>query len=276
MLFLARNSRMRNTLCAGALSWWSRHYFFCTYVVSSLALTASNVTGHVCKCSGWWSGPVVRILHAQCSSYQGKQSTPPWFWTWPSLLSSSSAMLNSSTGNSAACSPDCPQRSMTCHLWLLSPASLVQFWVVPGCNDTSAHATLSAPLSATLEPFLHRSHPQNFCNGCPHSLAVHVHFICNRSNSQAAISMHLLVDKLNVPPVLLVAGISLLGSFSTFSFPSLKLLCHSKNQFLNIVSSPYTSWSNLSASVGVFPSRTRNFKLVRCSVVTVLQQKLRA
>ena len=39
---------------------------FCTFAASSLALTASNVAGHLCKYAGWRSGPVAAILCAQC------------------------------------------------------------------------------------------------------------------------------------------------------------------------------------------------------------------
>jgi len=42
--------------------------FYHTFVTSSLTLTASNVTGCPCKCAGWWSGPVARILRAQFPS----------------------------------------------------------------------------------------------------------------------------------------------------------------------------------------------------------------
>ena len=41
-------------------------------------------------------------------------------------------------------------------------------------------------------------HPQIFCNDSPHLLAVHVQLICNHSNSQVVISMHLLTDKLDI------------------------------------------------------------------------------
>ena len=41
-------------------------------------------------------------------------------------------------------------------------------------------------------------HPQIFRNDCPHPLAVHAKLICNHSNSQAATSMHLLMDKLDI------------------------------------------------------------------------------
>ena len=76
--------------------------------------------------------------------------------------------------------------------------------------------------------------------------------------------------------VLLVTGLPLLGSSSISSLPSLNLLCLSKARALDIASSPYTSCGILSASVGVFPSRTRNFTLVRRSMVIVLKRILRA
>ena len=71
---------------------------------------------------------------------------------------------------------------------------------------------------------------------------------------------------------LLVAGLPHLGSSSTSSI--LNLLCHSKARPLDIVSSPYTSCSTLSVCVVVFPSRSRNLKLVSW-VVIVIHKKLR-
>ena len=50
--------------------------------------------------------------------------------------------------------------------------------------------------------------------------------------------------------------------------PSLYLLYHSKTRERDIVSSPYTCCSIPSASDGVFPNRTRNFKLVRSLLCT--------
>ena len=66
--------------------------------------------------------------------------------------------------------------------------------------------------------------------------------------------------------VLVVEGLPLLGLSSTSSRPSLNLLCHSKTRERDIISSSYICCSSLSASAGVFPSRTRNIRLVRCSV----------
>ena len=65
--------------------------------------------------------------------------------------------------------------------------------------------------------------------------------------------------------VLLVEGLPLLESSSTSSRPSLNHLCHSKTRERDIVSSPYTSCSIPSASDGVFPSWTKNFRLIRCN-----------
>ena len=172
---------------------------FRTFVATSFALTTSNVEGRSGKCASWWSGPVARILCAQCCSHQRMQSTSPWFWTWSSSLPSSTATSNSSTKNSGAWSPDRAQRSMTRCLRIVSPARSLQFQVVSGCHDTPAHAAFSAPGSATSEPFLHRSCPsQIYRNDCPHPLAVHVQLICHHFNSQAAISMHLRADKHDV------------------------------------------------------------------------------
>ena len=154
-----------------------------------------------------------------------------------------------------------------------------KFGSVSSCSRMSWH-TCTAALSFLFQQLWNHfctdlSHPQIFPNDSPHPREVHVELICNHSNSQAAISMQLLADKLDIflgpacvrPPA---PGVIF------YILPSLNLLCHSKAPALDIMSSPYTSCSNLSASVGVFPSRTRNFKLVCCSVVIVLQQKLRA
>ena len=89
---------------------------------------------------------------------------------------------------------------------LLCPASMHSWKDLSGiapssfvtaiCHDTPAHAALSAPGSATSEPFFHRScSSQIFRNDCPHPLAVHVQLICHHFNSQTAISMYLRADK---------------------------------------------------------------------------------
>jgi len=67
--------------------------------------------------------------------------------------------------------------------------------------------------------------------------------------------------------ITLILDLAILGHLPHPPFSPLYLLCHSWG--LDIVSSPYTPCSNLSASVRVFPSQTRNFKLVCCSVVIV-------
>ena len=166
--------------------------FFRAFVTSSLALTASNAAGRPCKCAGWWSGPVTRILHVQCPSSK-KQSTSPWFWTWPSSLSLALVTSESSTEGPGAWSLDRIQRSMICRLWLLSPASSVWFRLF---QDVMAH--LHMPLFQQLRNRFCTDppHHQIFHNDCPHALTVHVQLIYNHSNSQVAISMHLLADNI--------------------------------------------------------------------------------
>ena len=75
--------------------------------------------------------------------------------------------------------------------------------------------------------------------------------------------------------VLLVGGLPLLESSSTSLRSSLNHLCHSKTRERDIVSSPYTYCSIPSASDGVFPSRTKNFRLICCSVVMASRVKFK-
>jgi len=244
--------------------------FFHTFVTFSLELTESDVAGHPCKWAGWWSGSVARILRAQCPSHQRKKSTSPWFWSWPSSLFFGLGNI----------------RLFHWRLWCLVFVSYSKIHDSPpvitlyskfgsSCFRMSWHACTCHSFCSSFSNF-GTIFAQIFRNDCPHPLTVHVQLICNHSNSQVAISNSFLQTSSTFSVVLLVADLLLLESSSTSSLTSLNLLCHSKARALDVVSSPYTSCSNLYASVVVFPSWTRNFKLVCCSVVILLQQKLSA
>ena len=82
-------------------------------------------------------------------------------------------------------------------------------------------------------------------------------------------SLHTCRTRSTFSSVLLVDGLPLLESSSTSSLPSLNRLCHSKIDILALLH--FHRWSR--QTVGVSPSRTRNFKLVCCSVLIVLSQQ---
>jgi len=111
-------------------------------------------------------------------------------------------------------------------------------------------------------------HPQILRNVCPHPLAVHVQLNYNHSKNQSAISMHFLADKLDVFHGRACGRPLARGVIFYILQSLLNLLCHSTVPALNIVSSPYKSCINLSASVGFFhvEKEIRSWFVVRWSL----------
>ena len=105
-------------------------------------------------------------------------------------------------------------------------------------------------------------HTQIFRDNLPHAVTVDFQLICYHSNSQPTIARTICFTRSTLSAVLLIEGLPLLESSTTSSRPSLNRLYHSKTRERDIVSSPYTSCSIPSASDGVFPSRTKNFRLI--------------
>lgn len=148
---------------------------------------------------------------------------------------------------------------MTHHWWRLSLASLVQFqdaWRYP-----DMHASiLLAPSLCRLSACPDLQWESSRC--CPDSCPVLMPSVCQWSLCTICL-MHWMLTL-----VLDFEGLTLLGSSSMCSCPSLYLLHHSKTCEHDIVSSPYICCSN-SACDEVSPNYTRNFKFVCCSVLIV-------
>ena len=255
-------------VCTGTLSWWSSHVFFHTCnATSSLVLTASNVTARPCKCAGWRSGFVARIVCTMpftskeainitliwdlvILAFFGLSDVGVFYWKLWHLVSRSYSKIQ------------------TRRLWLLSPTGSVS-----SCSRMSWHTCTRRSYCSSFSNF-RTIFAQIFL--IPRSSVMILHtFLQFMSNSFAIIltvkwwsPCTFWQTNLTFSSVLLVLGLLLLGSSSTSSFHSLNLLCHSQARALDIVLSPYIC-SNLSASVGLFLSWTRNFKLVRWSVVIV-------
>ena len=134
-----------------------------------------------------------------------------------------------------------------------------------------AHVALFVLHSATFAPFLHRSSVVIL-----HTLTLFIPSLSAIILPVRQRSLHTFcLTRSTFLSVLLVDGLPPLWSSSTSSLPSFNLLCHSKRQVLDIVSSPKTSWSNFSASVGVFQDEqeTSGWFVVRCSFFAPKKKK---
>ena len=229
---------------------------------SSHTLNKASAAGSLYRHAGWLSDPVARTPCGQFLSHQRMRSAWAWFWTSTVLLSLASVTMDTSTEGSGTWALGHTWRPKTHHQWWLSAASLVQFGDAWECPNTPLCAAPSGHCPEALAPSLHRS--STHCHGWfpAHLLSFEQpHTICFTHSTLSA--------------VLLIEGLPLLELSSTSSHPSLNHLCHSKTREHDIVSSLYTSCSIPSASNGVYPSWTKNFRLICCSVVMAWQVKFK-
>ena len=104
---------------------------------------------------------------------------------------------------------------------------------------------------------------QIFQNDPLHPLTIHAQLICFHSNCKTAIALYFFFPILNILYLFCWWIASHFWDHFTHPFFSRWISCAiQKSRVLDIASSPLTSWSNLSALVGIFPRRTKKLDLL--------------
>ena len=269
MLFLARNSRIPKALWAGALSWWSSHdlvshsslLFSLTERIRRRKMflwTCWLIIWPCGKNSAWtipWTSrkaiSITLVLDMDTLAFLGLDDNALFYSRLCRLVSGSYSKIHDSSpvttlfsklGSVSSCFKMswhiCTRRSFRPSFSNLG-TTFAQIFLIPRSSIMILHTfSLFIPSSSATILTVRRRSLRTFC-----------------------------LTRSTFSSVLLVDDLPLLWSSSTSSLPSLNLLCHSKRRVLCIVPSPWTFWGNFSVLVGVFPRRTRNFRLIRCSTL---------